>query len=61
MPHTESTTDIPDKSTANDVAAGYWANVPAPTKVEKTEQADGKWTVIATLPNDGPDASRSYP
>jgi hypothetical protein len=52
MPHTESTTDIKDEATANDVAAGYWANDPAPTKVEKKKQDNGKWTVIATLPDD---------
>jgi hypothetical protein len=55
MPHTEKTTDIPDEATANNVAAGYWANNPAPAKVEKTKQADGKWTIVATfsaLPGD---------
>ena len=52
MPHTESTTDIPDEATANNVVAGYKASVPAPTKVEKTKQPNGKWTVTATFPND---------
>jgi hypothetical protein len=52
MPHTESTTDIPDEATANNVAAGYWASDPAPTKVEKKKQADDTWTVTATFPND---------
>lgn len=44
------TTEIPPDK-VDDVVAGY--KLDNPEKMEKVEQADGKWTVIATWPGAG--------
>jgi hypothetical protein len=46
---TFTTTNVPDGEQAA-VAALYRANVPPPTEVTSTRQADGTWTVVATWP-----------
>jgi len=42
-------TDVPEGK-LEQVVAGY--KLDNPTNIEKIKQPDGKWTVIATFPND---------
>jgi hypothetical protein len=42
-------TDVPDVN-ADGVVKGFKDNIPPPTNVTKTKNADGTWTVVAKWP-----------
>jgi uncharacterized protein with GYD domain len=46
MPHTETIKDVPDDK-VDEVVQDFESEG---AKVEKTEQSNGKWTVVATFP-----------
>jgi hypothetical protein len=53
-----TTSSIPDGD-QDDVVDLYKANVPPPTTVTSTKQADGTWTVVATWPPCPPNTQHS--
>jgi hypothetical protein len=55
---TFTVTNIPTNE-VDGVVARYQATVPHPTSVQKTQAADGSWTVTATWPPCPPNTTHS--
>ena len=56
MPTTETTKDVPEDK-VEQVMSDY--KDAGATKVEKTKQADGKWTIVATFPDSAAETAKT--